>query len=361
MVTGRPRSLAWIGFGLAVLVGLGLRILLAWAYYGNYDQQSYEIVQGIVRTGGNVYAETSRYNYSPLWSFLLAGLDWAGNVLSWPDHATIRIFLTLVDALTAYVLLRVSGALAAAIFLLSPVSILITGYHGQFDNLAVLLLLVTLIAPARATWLLASAAVLVKQLVLPITLFLQPAWPYRQRILLAAAAAIVFFLSLVPYMGGGGALGIVRNVLTYGGLVGDYGITSLHPALAQPGAAFFLRLLLIGAFLLMAARPPKEPIRALLLAMLLFPVLTPGFGTQYFMLPIALGAVTRGRMFWLYTAVCTWHLLGSPVNLMLVPETSPNVVWIAAIGWLGAEMMRPQPIGKVVSAGRPGPAQAATG
>ena len=43
-----------------------------------------------MRSGGNVYAETSRYNYSPIWSFLLAGLDGMGNHLSWPDHATIR-------------------------------------------------------------------------------------------------------------------------------------------------------------------------------------------------------------------------------------------------------------------------------
>ena len=335
-------------FGVVVAVGLGLRLLLAWKYYGNFDQQSYEIVQGIMRSGGNVYAETARYNYSPVWSWLLAGFDGLGSWLSWPSHAMIRTGLTLVDALTAFVLLRLGGAMAASIFLLSPVSILITGYHGQFDNLAVLLLLLTLLGRPLWTWVLAPIAVLVKQIVLPMTIYLQPGWPLRRRLLIAGISLGVFIASLLPALGGPGAGGVVRNVVTYGGLVGDYGVTSLHPALALPGAAFILRMVLIVAFLILAIRPPADKVRALLIAMLLFVVLTPGFGTQYFILPIALGTLTRGWGFWLYSLVAAVHILGSPVSVAWLPATHPNVVWLAAILWLAHELTSRVPKALVV-------------
>lgn len=56
-----PRSIFY-----ASLLGLMLRMLLAAQPFYNFDVESYSLVAGIVREGGNVYAETIRYNYSPL-------------------------------------------------------------------------------------------------------------------------------------------------------------------------------------------------------------------------------------------------------------------------------------------------------
>ncbi len=60
---------------LVVVSGTAVRLYLAYEFYGNYDTTSYEIVAAIVKRGGNVYAETSRYNYSPLWSLMLGALN----------------------------------------------------------------------------------------------------------------------------------------------------------------------------------------------------------------------------------------------------------------------------------------------
>jgi hypothetical protein len=324
----------------AVLLAIGIRLYLAWAYYGNFDQQSYEIVQGIMRSGGNVYAETSRYNYSPVWAYVLAWLGAAGSVVHWPDHATIRTFLTLVDVITAMVLLRLGGISASLAFVLNPVSILITGYHGQFDGMAVLaLLLATSSSNALRSGALAVLAVLVKHIVLPLVLFIHPTAPLLRRLIVAAIALLALVVSVLPFAGGG-AIGIARNVFAYGGVVGEYGVTSLHPALALPVATVILRAMLVLAFLLLAIRSPTDPIRAILVGVLLFLVLTPGFGTQYFVLPIAFGALRPSKWFWLYTLVATWHILGSPVELGLVPATHPDVVWIVAIAWFAAELLR---------------------
>src|SRR5690349_18200368 len=67
----RPKLLVTV----SLLIGFGLRFFLAAAYHGNFDEDSYEIVVGIMQRGGNIYTETARYNYSPAWALVLFGLN----------------------------------------------------------------------------------------------------------------------------------------------------------------------------------------------------------------------------------------------------------------------------------------------
>jgi hypothetical protein len=63
------RQVAWIT--ILLTIGIALRFLIASVGF-TYDMQSYNIVGKIVNSGGNVYRETTRYNYGPLW-FLIVG------------------------------------------------------------------------------------------------------------------------------------------------------------------------------------------------------------------------------------------------------------------------------------------------
>ena len=63
-----------ITVAMVILAGTIIRLILAGAVFGNFDMDSYEIVVGIVHKGGNVYAETDRYNYSPVWFMVLLAL-----------------------------------------------------------------------------------------------------------------------------------------------------------------------------------------------------------------------------------------------------------------------------------------------
>ncbi|MGH7862213.1 MAG: hypothetical protein ACREOS_08220 [Candidatus Dormibacteraceae bacterium] len=56
----------WLLPAAAVILGVGARLYLATSFYGNYDEDSYFIVARIMLAHGNVYAETFRYNYSPV-------------------------------------------------------------------------------------------------------------------------------------------------------------------------------------------------------------------------------------------------------------------------------------------------------
>ena len=69
-------------FWAVILLGVALRMLLPDRGY-NYDFESYRLVADVLSAGGNVYRETSRYNYAPLWSSILQGLD----AIPWPGHS----------------------------------------------------------------------------------------------------------------------------------------------------------------------------------------------------------------------------------------------------------------------------------
>ena len=61
-------------FLLVFALVLVLRIAVAARFRGNFDTQSFLIVVRGVLSGQNIYALTDRYNYSPVWAFVAAGV-----------------------------------------------------------------------------------------------------------------------------------------------------------------------------------------------------------------------------------------------------------------------------------------------
>ncbi|MBR2904440.1 MAG: glycosyltransferase family 2 protein, partial [Lentisphaeria bacterium] len=101
----------------------------------NFDFDSYCIVKEIVKKGGNVYTETARYNYGPVWFYILHFLDLLPCI---SFRIALIGFLSLCDVAIAMFLWNMKFRISALIFLLSPVSIYISGLHNQFDNFAIL-------------------------------------------------------------------------------------------------------------------------------------------------------------------------------------------------------------------------------
>jgi hypothetical protein len=372
---GRSLGLSWARWSIvrspyaryllpavAVAVGVGLRLYLASSYYGNYDQASYSIVGTIVLRGGNVYAETDRYNYSPVWSWILWCLAKLAIHANLGFPLVIRGFLTLVDIGNAVLIGliaertgRLRGTLAFSIYLLNPVAILIVGYHGQFDTLASLpLLLATYLMlrqpdspPRRVVWLLGTAAILVKQLAVfgALTLFTYAFAGWRRWLALGLAGA-VFAATFLPYLPAGWP-GIVQNVLRYSSLQGFYGLSQLPPVLNRP--IFFAVMLPLPV--IARDRLGLSVERAMALTSVALLVFIYGISTQYFLLPILFGTVILGWAYWLYTAMVTLFLLMSPFNLHLLTfgddwpfPITWNVVWLCAVTWLvvGRWFQRPK-------------------
>ncbi|MBO4305170.1 MAG: glycosyltransferase family 2 protein [Lentisphaeria bacterium] len=125
--------------GIWIFIGVILLSLFLKALSGtigtNFDYESYTIVKEIVKKGGNVYAETSRYNYGPVWFYTLHFLD---SIPFLSFRAALIGFLALCDTATALLLWKIKLRLPALLFLLSPIGIYISGFHNQFDNFAIL-------------------------------------------------------------------------------------------------------------------------------------------------------------------------------------------------------------------------------
>jgi hypothetical protein len=332
-----------IGVLFLAAFAVGVRLWLAWSFYGNYDQESFEVVRGIVNRGGNVYAETVRYNYSPVWFILLGVFGRISDATGLPFQFVIRATLTLVDIATALLVLVAArrlampperAAIASVLFLANPVSIAVTGFHGQFDNLALLFVVAALVVQlegprSRAATVLLGIGVIVKQTVAPLVLFVLSGSvrspPGRLRA--AIVIGIAFFLTLVPFAFAPDALvGILTSVFAYGAYAGwnPGGINALFGV---------LRVTVLASAGLLAHRLPLHRAAALggiLLAATAGPSL---WNSQYLVLPLALAALAPSPMYFVYTAAAMLSIAQNPEYLNLGIAFDWRFAWAVAVGW----------------------------
>ena len=351
-----PKRLAII-----LLVGTVLRLVLAWFAPPNFDQLSYAIVVGILDHGGNVYAETARYNYSPVWMGVLWFIAHASRPFGITFPMAVRSFLTAVDIADALVI----GAIAArsglsrekavAAFFLNPISVLLTGMHGQFENLAALPLLLalwlTLAHPAtrsRWLWLLGTLALIIKHiLTFSVWGFFVGIFAPRRAALAFAATVALFSLSFVPFLPAGGA-DILQNVFLYSGGHGLAGVGMLFNVIPNQLLASHLLMALFvpamfGLGVLLDHWRVDLPRRLEILAVA-FIALSPGLGQQYFILPILFGSWRPAREQTIYTLAVLPILVFELITLSgwdqqpLLPLW--NLAWAGAAFWFVASFLR---------------------
>src|SRR5689334_11671495 len=106
----------------------------------NPDIESRWNVAGYILAGKSVYVSTQFYNYGPFWSYLMGVIRFISAHLGYPSfadfHVAVALFLGTVDVFIAYFLWKLFGKIPALLYIMNPVSILISGFHSQFDNFA---------------------------------------------------------------------------------------------------------------------------------------------------------------------------------------------------------------------------------
>jgi hypothetical protein len=339
-----------VAFAAAAAASIALKLLLA-AQGHNHDLVSYGIVASLVQAGQNVYAHTTRYNYAPLWACLLAGLKQVSDGLPFagPEkfHLTVAGFLAVADVAIAAILASAYSYGAGLFFLCSPVIVLLTGYHSQFDDLALLFGLVSWllirrgpVTPARIALagLLGGISLGLKQV-----LFLFPVWVLfwpglgriRRRIGYTVIAYGFFALSFLPWATNPPSrAGIVQNVFRYRSESLLSAIRMLVPRRlltpASGGESTVLMLVwivvLIGAGLVVARRDKGELLPMYLLVMF---GCSPALVDQYLAIPMLACAILFTS--WpvaALTGTATLALLTSPANFLRVPV---NIVYFACM------------------------------
>lgn len=311
------RAIVWAALAAATAAKLWLALTTA----GTIDAAGFaDHLAKIEQLGGlGAYrvrgAFNNPYNHPPFMIHTLKAMGWLAQTTPLPFPFWLRFPSVLADVGSFLITCRLLGRLwprrdltwPLILVALSPVSIMLSGYHGNTDSLMIFFVLLAACLCERdgnawAAGLAFGAAMSIKVAPLifapALVLYLPHA---RRRLQFGVAVAGFWFIGSTPYLLQDPML-IARAVFGYGSIYGHWGWTYLlarllpdtleyaHPPydLIGPHAVyatvgkFVLLGLVIGFSFWMNRRPRKVPLfiqGGLLTA--LFLTLAPGFGSQY--------------------------------------------------------------------------------
>jgi hypothetical protein len=327
-------------FALAALTSLALKLVLATRGH-NFDLDSYGIVASLVLHGKSVYANTVRYNYGPLWAFILAGLKQISTFLpamrGETFHVTVAAFLGVTDVAMAAAL-STKYRYGAGIFLLCcPASIFLTGYHSQFENFTLLAGLASWLlihnGSASTRRLVLAAGLQGISLVIKHVLFLFPLWiffwtklgSWRKRAAYVLISYGIFGLSFLPWMfDPPSRAGIIRNVFLYRSEF-TYSISQLLAsisflALLTKAESAILTLAWIVVVMVAGTIVARRKVDLFVMYLLAMFTFSPALRDQYLAIALLAGAILYTSWpCWALTAAATLALLSSPDDIFLLP------------------------------------------
>ena len=301
-----------------VLIGLGCRFLLPVRGH-NYDFDSFMIVAGIVDGGNNVYANTPRYNYGPVWFNVLHLLFQLASKDAIIFRYLLVAFLSAVDLFIFIVLNNKLNKLAACLFFLNPISMIITGYHNQFDNFALLIGMLSILVIGEEFdqpitgkkylgLLLLGLSMATKHI-----LFLFPIWlaikqkGISQKLMTVLVPVSVFLFGFIPYWREG-SLGIIQNVVLYKSFDNAY----FYKLFVPDGIQFILTSKLVWISLLLIFGFVFRKVNgfdSLLLYSCVLVAASPAIANQYLAIAIPFVAANLNPFTLSYTMIGTYYLL----------------------------------------------------
>jgi hypothetical protein len=356
---------------LVLAAGLSARLWLAWNFHGTFDVSSWERIFEFWRTGASPYDAARLYSYSPVWFWILSATSrvFSGSV---PAHFAVKLPLIAADVVLFFLIRRLAckgkaKLLAPAAFFLNPVSLLNTGFHGQFDNIAyVFVLLACVLSPKASSGLSYFFSAAVKHS----TLLLAPLFAFREKgilrqALFLALAPVFFLLSLVPYFLARDAH-IFQNVFVdsvnlrlwtgaWGWSLGARYVISWmsgidiqsDPRYAfLPSLNFFLVYPALCALAWSFAKKGKDLVGSAVVYLLFFYTFTVQMAPQYTFWLIPFAALTRGRWFYAWSAVTAAHLTGfylwgagvQGVGIWIT--VFRFAAWVVGAIWLASELQK---------------------
>ena len=234
------KSLFW-GILIVFVIGLSLRLILAavvppahdidaWSQYSDYWQQG--------RSPYLDYERGARYKYSPVWFWIITACSFLSQKSGLSFAFSIRLPMILADAGIFFILLKTCSAfkysskmtlLVLGAFFLNPVSLQLSGYSGQFDNISLFFGLAAWYAQSffQAAFVLgllflglSIAAKHLTAMIAPIFAFHYGPW--FKKVAFLAGAPVLFLASLLPYFEGN-PQSVIHHVFQYNLHAGYWG------------------------------------------------------------------------------------------------------------------------------------------
>jgi len=368
---------------LVVAIAIAVRLIpnLLLPMGAGYDIESYQIVGNLVLQKIDVYTSQgaiNRHPYLPLQMYWMAFCVWLTQLTALPFLKIIRLAPIFADAGIAFVitshLYPHSKELAfqnGLLYALNPISIFVSAYHGQFDAIPILFIMLSVCSieqslPQAGLWL--GFGILSKSwpvLALPTLATKARSWYQRIEFLVATALVPLAGIGLYALIFKTPAWTIIKRAASYNWGVGVWGYTYffhlasvLYPAFGAP----FMWLVQNGRYLTLAAlgltwilKARKEtPVASILTVLIAFFAFTHAFSIQYliWLVPFALltgekqdsqwlARYTLGAFSYMFLTYSTLILNTSILNLMpwnpantflIRPSALP--AWIVTFAWL---------------------------
>ena len=312
---GAARRVHWGVLVVALLISFVLKLTLALNTYGTNDVVYWEesakkiSVQqelNLYREGNNVGNSQQAFNHPPFMLRVLHAWDLLAGVSGLSLRFWMRLTSSLADVASVLLIWIIlyrdhappwPGLIAMA---LAPVSILISGFHGNTDPIMVMFILLAIYCvECRAAWMLAGVAFglalcvkVVPLVLLPAFLLYLPNWTARRNFALASTF-VVLVLSLPILLEDPAA--VIKAVLGYSGNTHDWGIGRIlfwfanineHWRSVYNGYASYGKFILLPAVAALGLWMNSLPVRPRLftqcgIVLFFFLTLSPGFGVQY--------------------------------------------------------------------------------
>ncbi len=365
-----------------LLLALGVRLLpnAILKVGGGYDIQSFALVGEMLAKGSEIYAATEGVNRHPYLPFYLYWLAAAWKITQVGGFSFVQVVRLLPIATDVGLTLALFWGLcqrnpqwawrAGLLYALNPVAVFVSAYHGQFDALPGLFILLAVIElarerPARSGVSLGLGILAKSFPVLALPSLFWAARTWRSRIALVLGAVFVplvgvgvysLWFSASPWL-------ILHRALTYNWGVGIWGYTYLlrmaaqvfgHPNLYRWVLVWGRMLTLFFLALVFLWRARKEnPARGILLVLLTFFALGHAFSIQYlvWLLPLAVWngefrwvqRYTLGAFAYMFLVYFSLILQTTITNLLpfqqadlylIIPSGLP--AWLVCMAWLVA-------------------------
>ena len=326
--------------GIAIALGVAAR-MWAQSLPGNWDFGQWVNVSNAALAGVDPYA-TYGYNYPPPWLAVLTGFQAAAT-----DDAQFRLMiamlLTLTDVGIFLLLVRRGYLLAGVLFILSPISIAISGQHQQVESIALFLAFAGALMLSGRSQRPISGVDWVAALLIGLSLafkpvfLLFPLWllirrgPLARRLLLGAVPFAVLGVSVLAAFLAYPPAEVIQRIFGHGGtnnapLINVLVPNQLAPWVIEVGGpkVIFVVLLLLSAWLFRSL-DVFEMSLAYTVGAVLFAW---AMANQYLLTPMAAVAVYLNIGFMVWLLLSTIYLGGAAdiLNVWGLREIQPHIM-----------------------------------
>lgn len=315
---------------LFAIFGLALRIVVS-NYGYNHDFIMWQKNLELFKNGESFYAY-GKYNYSPLWVNLLFLVDSIS--LPFIDNQSIFrikvvLLLSLIDFFIFFFICKNYSTKIGLLFFLNPISIFITGFHNQFDNIAILLAFIAILLYEKyknnyqllITLIIFGISICAKQI-----FFFFPIWlaikekKIFKKILILFIPYLIFFISFINYIPTDFVY-ILENVFQYksynnGPFWGMFAPKIIY-LYVDKKVLFFISMLLLG--FLFENKNLRDTFYFYIISVVIF---SSAIVNQYLAIPLLTMAVYWNNKYLYYSIISTllFFIDGDALNINFLRE-----------------------------------------